>query len=402
MEDTNAAIKEKRHHQTIKFSIAFKIIIVTAIFGIAPLIVAMVLSLRAQDVFISLLFSNAINLGPEGQFAVERNFMNLLQLLIICVFIAISSLILIPYLLGRSIVRPIVDFRTAFRELVKGKKGVRVSLRSKDEFGDLAKHFNEMAEYIDKSREQEEKINDRKSEFISIAAHQLRSPLSGIKWTFKTLLDGDLGALTAEQKESLERAYSVNERLISLVTELLDVSRIEEGKIGYNFGAASVERVVGEVVEEYKLIAQNKNIELLFFKPQTALPFISLDEERLDLALNNILSNAINYTLSGGRVSVSIELVNTDVKITVKDTGVGIPKEEMGKLFNKFFRASNVIRMQTSGTGLGLFIARNIIEKHGGKIWAESEENKGSSFIITLPVDNHKEGFVADDLSVEE
>ena len=261
--------------------------------------------------------------------------------------------------------------------------------------------YSKTLENVD-TQEKDEKINDLKSEFISIAAHQLRSPLSGIKWTFKTLLDGDLGVMTTEQKESLERAYSVNERLISLVAELLDVSRIEEGKIGYNFNGTSLERAVEEAVEEYKLIAQNKNIELSFFKPQIALPNMPLDEERLGLALNNLLANATNYTLSGGRVSVSIERVNEEAKVTIKDTGVGIPKGDMNKIFSKFFRASNVVRMQTPGTGLGLFIARNIIEKHGGKIWVESEENKGSSFIFTLPINNHKQGFVADDLSADD
>ena len=402
MTETNPKLEREKQHKSIRFPISLKIIITTAIFGVAPLIVAMVLSLLAQDIFVSLMFPNPVNFDPEARVAAESNFMNLLQLLILFIFIAISGLILALYLLSRSISEPILDFRAAFRELVKGKRNVRVNLGTKDEFEDLAKHFNEMAEYIDKNREKEEKINDLKSEFISIAAHQLRSPLSGIKWTFKTLLDGDLGVMTTEQKESLERAYSVNERLISLVAELLDVSRIEEGKIGYNFNGTSLERAVEEAVEEYKLIAQNKNIELSFFKPQIALPNMPLDEERLGLALNNLLANATNYTLSGGRVSVSIERVNEEAKVTIKDTGVGIPKGDMNKIFSKFFRASNVVRMQTPGTGLGLFIARNIIEKHGGKIWVESEENKGSSFIFTLPINNHKQGFVVDDLSADD
>ncbi len=402
MEEINIESAENKQHKNIRFSIALKIIVAAAVFGVTPLILAMILSLKVQDAFISLLFSTAVKLEPEEQFITESNFINLLQLLIICVFIATSGIIAVSYFLSRSIVRPIFHFRKAFGELVSGKRGVRVNVKNSDEFGDLAKHFNEMAEYIDKSREKEERINDLKSEFISIAAHQLRAPLSGIKWTFKTLIDGDLGKLTPEQKESLERAYSVNERLIYLVTELLDVSRIEEGKIGYNFKGASLERIIGEVVEEYKLVAQNKNIELSFFAPQSQMPFISLDEERLELALNNLLSNAINYTLSGGRVSVSVELAGKEAKITIRDTGVGIPKEELNKLFNKFFRASNVVRMQTPGTGLGLFIVRNIIEKHGGKIWVESEENKGSSFIFTLPTENHKQGFVADNLSSSE
>ena len=396
MAENNSEPEEKKRHQSIRFSISLKIISVAAIFGVAPLIAAMVLSLLAQDVFVSLMLSKSVHVDPGAEIVAERNFIDLFQFLIFCIFIAISGLILMPYLLSRSIIKPTLDFRTAFQELVKGKKGVRINLRTKDEFEDLAKHFNEMAEYIDNSREQEEKINDLKSEFISIAAHQLRAPLSGIKWTFKTLIDGDLGTMAPVQKEALERAYSVNERLISLVTELLDVSRIEEGKIGYNFKKESLERIVGEVVEEYKLVAQNKNIELSFFSPQSGMPLISLDEERMDLALNNLISNAINYTLSGGRVSVSIESAGKDIMVTVKDTGVGIPKGQTDKLFSKFFRASNVVKMQTPGTGLGLFIVRNIIEKHGGKIWVESEENKGSSFIFTLPIDNHKHGFVAD------
>lgn len=395
MDDSNLDKIEKDRQIKVKFSITVKILSVAVIFGIVPLIVALILSLRAQDTFISLLFPGLAYFEPQKQEAIAR-FVNLLQFLILSVFAATSGLIVISYILSRSFVGPIFELRSAFRELVKGRNNVRVSVKNQDEFGDLAVHFNEMAEYIDKSREQEDKISTLKSEFISLAAHQIRSPLSGIKWTFKTLLDGDLGELNQEQKESLERAYAVNERLISLVTELLDVSRIEQGKVGYNFKPADLEDIIAGTIEEFKLVAQNKNIEISFLRSPKPLPPISLDEERLELALNNLLTNAINYTLKGGKVMVSIELGIREVKVTVQDTGVGIPRVEISKLFNKFFRASNVVKMQTTGTGLGLFIVRNIIEKHGGKIWVESEENEGSSFVFTLPLENHKKGFVAD------
>ncbi|OHA46651.1 MAG: hypothetical protein A3A80_02185 [Candidatus Terrybacteria bacterium RIFCSPLOWO2_01_FULL_44_24] len=384
----------KTHSKKFRFSIAGKILATVTVFGVLPLIFALLFSIQAYEAaFRAIIFSGVVLVGHSVQDDLDK-VLELVGLITLAVFLASSSLILIAYLISTSFIKPILDLRKAFGDLSAGKRNVRVPVRNHDEFGDLAQHFNEMSEYIDKANEQEEKMNKLKSEFISIAAHQLRAPLSGIKWTFRMLLDEDWGAMTSEQKQAIERASTANERLIALVNELLDVSRIEEGRIGYNFKSAYIEKIIESVKEEFYLIALGKNIKLEFIHSPAPIPLIAIDEERIGLAINNLLSNAINYTLAGGKITIKSEALEEEIRVSITDTGVGIPKDEIKKLFVKFFRASNVIRMQSSGTGLGLFIVKNIIERHGGKIWAESQEGHGSVFTFTIPFKQKDSGFV--------
>ncbi|OGZ35126.1 MAG: hypothetical protein A3A94_00590 [Candidatus Portnoybacteria bacterium RIFCSPLOWO2_01_FULL_43_11] len=235
------------------------------------------------------------------------------------------------------------------------------------------------------SREKE--ISRMKSEFISIAAHQLRTPLSAVKWTFKMISDKDFGKINSEQEKFLKRGYDVNEQMIKLVNDLLNVSRIEEGKFGYKFGNVSLEKIIDNLIKMIKNIIEDKKIKFSFQKPQKPLPLIRADEERLSLAIQSIIDNAVNYTPNKGEVIISLKHSEANAVLEVHDTGIGIPKSQIERLFTKFFRADNVIRMQTKGTGLGLFITKNIIERHGGKIEIESQEGKGTTVKIYLPLE---------------
>ncbi len=231
----------------------------------------------------------------------------------------------------------------------------------------------------------EKKIEELKSEFVSIAAHQLRTPLSAIKWTLKMLLDGDLGEITPEQKNFIEKTYQANERMIHLINDLLDVSRIEEGRYVYKPTLIRLDTIVEKMVNSYKELAENKGL-VLELKVENGSFLVKVDVEKIKLAIQNLLENAISYTPKGGRVTVSLKERENEIEFSIKDTGVGIPKDQQKRIFSKFFRAPNVMRMQTEGTGLGLFITKNIIESHGGKIWFESEEGKGTTFYFTLPL----------------
>ncbi|HXK32213.1 MAG TPA: ATP-binding protein [Candidatus Paceibacterota bacterium] len=232
-----------------------------------------------------------------------------------------------------------------------------------------------------------EKIVERmKTEFVSLAAHQLRTPLSAIKWTLRMLLDGDLGQITKEQREFIEKSYISNERMINLINDLLDVTRIEEGRYLYKPVLADIGEMVQFVVKSYKEEIAKKKIKFSFKKPAGKLPKVLVDEEKIGVAIENILNNSIRYTPSGGEVSVTLKSDKKEVQLSVKDSGVGVPKDQTERIFTKFFRAPNVIRLDTEGSGLGLFITKNIIEAHGGKIWFESEPNKGSIFHFILPI----------------
>jgi len=242
----------------------------------------------------------------------------------------------------------------------------------------------------------ERAIEKMKTEFVSIAAHQLRTPLSAIKWTLRMLLDGDLGSITESQKEFIEKTYKSNERMISLINDLLNVTRIEEGRYLYKPILTNIEPILEFVVRSYKEVAETKNLKLDFRKPIRKVPMIMADVEKIRLAIQNILDNSMRYTRSGGWVTVSLEHDKKEhkIKISVKDSGVGIPKDQQERVFAKFFRGANVMRMETEGSGLGLFITKNIIEAHGGKIWFESETGKGTTFYITLPVKKEFERFI--------
>lgn len=234
----------------------------------------------------------------------------------------------------------------------------------------------------------EKAIAKSKSEFISVAAHQLRTPLSAIKWVFKMLLDGDAGPVTNEQRTFLQKGYQSNEKIIELVGDMLDVARIEEGRFGFEFYYADILNIIEKAAESFQVKAMEKNIKLIIEKPDGRIKPIKVDPARIELILQNLVDNAVKYTPTGGSVTIKIEVIDGFLQIGVHDTGVGVPKEQQQKLFTKFFRGTNAMKVQTEGTGLGLFIARNIVSRHGGKIWVQTEEGKGSTFYFTLPIDD--------------
>jgi len=234
-----------------------------------------------------------------------------------------------------------------------------------------------------------EKVLDKiKSEFISIAAHQLRTPLSATKWIMEMILKGDVGNISEEQKNLLQKSYKSNERIINLVDDLLNVSRIEEGRFGYNFKEQSLEEIIKSVLEISSSLIDKNHINLIINKPEN-LPNIKMDRDRIIMVMQNLLENAIKYTPQYGKIELNIKIIGEFIEIAVKDNGVGIPEKDKQKLFSKFFRASNVMRLQTEGSGLGLFICKNIIEKHGGAIKIKSQEGRGTEVIFNLPINSN-------------
>lgn len=232
----------------------------------------------------------------------------------------------------------------------------------------------------------ENAIAHSKSEFISVAAHQLRTPLSAIKWVFRLILDEDAGPVSREQKELLKKGYESNERMIDLVTDMLDVARIEEGRFGFEFHYANIADLIQKSIDAFAVKAKEKSIHFLFEK-QSGLPSVKVDTARIELVLQNLMDNALKYTPLGGKITITAVTAPGLIKISVADTGIGIPKDELPKLFGKFFRGTNAVKFETEGSGLGLFIIKNIVERHGGTIFAETEEGKGSAFHFTIPLD---------------
>jgi len=202
------------------------------------------------------------------------------------------------------------------------------------------------------------------------------------------LLGGDVGEMSFEQKELLERTYQSNERMIHLVNDLLNTTRIEEGKFLTKIVPQDIGDLVKKIVkssfeEEVKRKGLNFDCQL----PKGRLPKVGADVDKLTLAIQNLMDNALNYTKTGGiKITLSFNKDENSFLFSIIDTGIGISKEEQPRVFSKFFRSSMAVKTETEGSGLGLFITKNIIDAHGGRIWFESQEGQGSSFYFSLPV----------------
>ncbi len=236
-----------------------------------------------------------------------------------------------------------------------------------------------------------EKIIEKlKTEFVSLAAHQLRTPLSAIKWSLRMILDGDLGGINEEQKEIMEKTYQSNERMIALVNDLLNVARIEEGKYAISPTFIDMVKFCQSAVDSIADGFKDKGIEFKFTKPGHKPIVIFADEEKLELVIQNMLDNALKYTEKPGKVSLSLKETPASVTVEIKDTGIGIAKNEQQRVFSKFFRASEAILAEPAGSGLGLYMAKNIIDSHGGEIGFKSQSGKGTTFYFTLKKEKPK------------
>ena len=233
----------------------------------------------------------------------------------------------------------------------------------------------------------EREIDRMKTEFVSLASHQLRTPLTSIKWYAELLLEEKEGKkLGAEERDFVKEIHGGNERMVELVNDLLNVSRIETGKkFTIEKKSNEIIPIIKQAIKEHEIVAQQKNIEIICEKKIDEKIILLVDKEKILQVFHNFISNAIKYSSEGKKIYVGCDEEKDRYVFHVKDEGEGIPKDQQDKIFQKFFRASNVILTGAEGTGLGLYIAKSIVEGHEGKTWFESEENKGTTFFVSLP-----------------
>lgn len=249
---------------------------------------------------------------------------------------------------------------------------------------------------IERDISREKSIDQAKSEFVSFASHQLRTPLTSVKWYTEMLLGGDAGSVTPEQQKYLREIYLGSKRMVSLVTALLNVSRIEMGTFSVEPEVVNVPETIASVLDELKLLIAEKELEVTQDTEQ--VQEVTADKKLIRIVFQNLLTNAMKYTPQGGSVRIKLEQCEEGAELggrqlpeaawccSVSDTGYGIPVNQADKIFTKLFRADNVREKDTTGTGLGLYITKSIITKSGGDIWFESQENEGSTFYFWLPV----------------
>lgn len=308
----------------------------------------------------------------------------LLPLTIGMVLVIVAIMYLAAYFL---ITLPLGKLREAFEHTSKGEFDVRLPKNSQGPLRGVFRKFNIMIDSISSVRERDDFISSMKSDFITTAAHQLRTPLSAIKWAIKIILDQDFGPLNIDQRTVLMKAYESNHRMIRLVNDLLDVDRIDSGRLQYEFQPVSLVNLINSVLVVVTPRIIERKLSIVFLDKEKSFPDVKADSEKLRQVIQNIVDNAIKYSYPGGKIVITIEeQKNSVLAVSVNDTGIGIPKEQQEKIFGKFFRAANARKLQTDGSGLGLYIMQKIIKKHGGKVSFKSEPEAGTTFTFTVPV----------------
>jgi len=231
----------------------------------------------------------------------------------------------------------------------------------------------------------ERQIDKSKTEFVSLASHQLRTPLSAIKWYAEIIMTGKAGKITKKQKEYLKKLYNGNERMIKLINVMLNISRLEAGKVKITLAPLSIKELLENIIAEQQVDIKKKKHKFTFECPND-LPKITTDSELIRMVFQNLISNAIKYTQDKGKIDCKVEKKDNSILFSVHDNGIGIPEDQQKKIFGKLFRADNAFSHDPQGNGLGLYAAKMTIENLGGKTWFESKADKGTTFYVELPV----------------
>lgn len=251
-----------------------------------------------------------------------------------------------------------------------------------------------MSEFVPKNQDLEP-LDDKaleeeiRGEFLHIVSHQFRTPLTGLKWALEMVLNEYAHEVSETVRDLLSEAKRKNDFLMNLLDRLIVVGQVERGELSFNWSLGDLDRVLAEIIGNHKERAQQKTITLHYQRPDGPLPVVRLDMEKISMVLDNLLYNAIKFTPTGGGIYLNVRQEGNQVVVIVRDTGIGVPADQSSLLFSKFFWARNVALHQHDGLGVGLYICRAIVEAHGGKIEAQSQEGKGSEFRICLPVLNN-------------
>lgn len=243
----------------------------------------------------------------------------------------------------------------------------------------LQERVEQATKELRKTNDKLKKLDETKDEFISMASHQLRTPLTSVKGYLSMVLEGDAGELNDLQRQLLGQSYSSSQRMVYLISDLLNLSRLNTGKFVIEPAEVDLREVVAAEIDQLRETAKSRGVSIVYNAPQS-FPLLMLDETKTHQVVMNFLDNAIYYTPTGGEVHVSLVETATAVEYRVKDSGIGVPRSEQHRLFSKFYRAENARRVRPDGTGLGLFMSKKVVVAQGGSIIFESEEGKGSTF----------------------
>jgi len=312
---------------------------------------------------------------------ISGNFFELIKINVLSTIIGIILATLLAFWLSTSITKPLIQIKTAAQKIASQDFSHRISYQGKDELGDIAKTINQMADQLEKYLEDYQKREQNRREFLANVSHELRTPLTIIQGYTEALLDG-MAADMKISEEYLKNILIETERLKTMANELLDLASIEEGKEKLKLETISVAEFMEEILNTFKTQFAEKGIKLEFEVKIGEGKLIG-DRNKLLRVVENLLSNALKYTPSGGNVKVEVSAKNNDFQIIITDTGPGIPEKDLGKIFERFYKVDKA--RNSKGFGLGLAITKSIVEAHGGKIFAENLSQGGAKFTVILP-----------------
>ncbi len=318
--------------------------------------------------------------------AVARN--AIIRATLVIIFAVLFSIVGLTFFIARSISKPIKDLTDIAGRVASGDFKVKASVTSKDEIGTLGKTFNFMTEKLKKQIKELQELDRLKNDFLNNTTHELKTPLIPIKSQAQLLLSGGYGELSKEQKDAIDMIFKSEARLENLISDIMDISKSNSKKIKYVFEKTNLSNIITESVNNMKVVADERKVNLTLISiPE--LPKLTLDARRITQVIGNLLNNALKFTPEGGNIIVEVKKGKKMVTTTVSDTGIGMNKETLSKLFTPFFQADSNIARKYPGTGLGLSISKIIVEAHGGTIKVESKgEGKGSTFVFDLPLLN--------------
>jgi len=314
---------------------------------------------------------------------------------LIIILFAVLFGVIFAYFFTRSVCSPIKILKDATDRIADGDLDYRIEVTANDEIGTLGTAFNQMCNKL-------KEMDQMKSEFVSNISHNLKTPLTAIREANGLLLEKIAGPISEPQIKLLNIIKEEAHQLTMMINDLLDISRVEAGLMRYNFQSSDIYDVIRKSTDEIRFLAENKNI-LIQCENGDSIPKILLDRDKIAQVMDNLLSNAIKFTLPGGTITIKANVVESHdvtqffreqnrlnnvhsfVKVSISDTGIGIPAECHKKIFDKFQQVNNKGKGGIKGTGLGLSIAKHIVLDHGGDIGVESNVGKGSTFLFTLP-----------------
>jgi signal transduction histidine kinase len=300
---------------------------------------------------------------------------------------ALASILLalgLGYVISSSIIGPVAEIEARLRQIAGGDFAQRVRVANRDELGDLAANVNRTSEELGRLYEELQAASRHKSEFLANTSHELRTPLNAILGYTELILDKIYGEVPDRIREVLQRVQSNGRHLLGLINDVLDLSKIEAGRLTLSVAPYSLKEVVQTAVTATEALAAEKGLSLEAIVADD-LPAGEGDERRISQALLNLLGNALKFT-ERGEVIVRATAADDTFEVSVADTGPGIAREDQERIFEQFQQVDGSVTRKKGGTGLGLTISKKIIELHGGRIWVESEPGRGSTFRFTLPV----------------